>query len=371
MICAVTILTTVPLVDDDDPLCWIIGDGDGEDVQQRPLSTLSDVFEPSELEAMAMVVLMPADRSTYCRAEPRGLEPQQEIAVARIDAQEKAIGAVQAAASLDAEGRLMIATVDSAYLINVVQRFWDVGLNPVAIVPMGAVLKPAGEEVVRSSINGHATLHSADLCCADEYGLAAAFFGDAAIRTAEEPEITAAFVAIAKTPVPNFLDGLAIRNKQPPILTELQKLWAKRLLLLALGLFLTGTVVYWTRLHWAIYSENQTTLALAQTVAPTVTDVTQAEAAVNAAIARKGIERAKPVMLLAIVWQSVRTSDNLALSDASLGDDGLLKATLAAPDAESINAALLSIERAGYQITATPRRDQSGTILADLTLRAP
>ena len=369
MTSAVTILTTLPLVDDHDPLCWIIGDG--EDVQQRLLSTLSDVFEPFDLETTPLVVLMPADRSTYCRTEPRGLEPQQETAVARIDAQEKAIGAVQAAASLDADGRLMIATIDSAYLIGVVQRFWDVGLNPVAIVPIGAVLKPSANDVVRSSINGHMTLHSGDVCCADEPGLAAAFFGDAAIRTAEEPEITAAFVAITKTPVPNFLDGLSIRKKQPPILTERQKLWAKRLLLLAVALFLTGTVVYWARLHWAIYNEDQTALALAQTVAPTVTDIAQAEAAVNAAIARKGIQRAKPAMLLAIVWQSVRTSDNLALSDATLGDDGLLKATLAAPDTESINAALLSIERAGYQITATPRRDQSGTILADLTLRAP
>lgn len=369
MTSASTLVTTLPLVDDDDPFCWIIGADDA--VQQRPLSTLSDVFEPSELEAMPMVVLMPADCSTYCRAEPRGLEPQQEIAVARIDAQEKAIGAVQAAASLDADGRLMTATVDSAYLINLVQRFWDVGLNPVAIVPIGAALKPVGAEVVRSSINGHTTLHAADICCADEPGLAAAFFGDADIRTAEEPEIAAALVAIAMAPVPNFLDGLSIRKKQPPILTELQKLWAKRLLLLAVALFLTGSVVYYARLHWAIYSEDQAALALAQSVAPTVTDVMQAEAAVNAAIARKGIERAKPVMLLAIVWQSVRTSDNLALTDATLGDDGLLKATLSAPDTESINAALLSIERAGYQITATPRRDQSGTILADLTLRAP
>ena len=366
---AVTIITTLPLADDDDPYCWIIGEG--EEVQQRPLSTMSDEFEASELETIPMVVLMPADRSTYCCAELRGLEPQQEIAVARIDAQEKAIGAVQGAASLDADGRLMTATVDSAYLINVVQRFWDVGLNPTAIVPIGAVLKPAGAEAVRSSINGHATLHAADVSCADEPGLAAAFFGDADIRTADEPEITAALAAIAKTPVPNFLDSLSIRKKQPPILTELQKLWAKRLLLLAVALFLTTTVLYYARLQWAIYSEDQTSLALAQTVAPTVTDVTQAEAAVNAAIARKGIERAKPVMLLAIVWQSVRTSDNLALTDATLGDVGLLKATLAAPDTESINAALLSIERAGYQITATPRRDQSGTILADLTLRAP
>ncbi len=369
MTSAVTILTTLPLADDDDPYCWIIGDG--EDVQQRPLSTLSDLFERSELEAIPMVVLLPADRSTYRSAEPRGLEPQQEIAVARIDAQEKAIGAVQAAASLDADGRLKTATVDSAYLRSIIQRFWDVGLNPTAVVPMGAVLKPDDAEVVRSSINGHVTLHAADICCADEPGLAAAFFGDADIRTADEPEITAALAAIAKTPVPNFLDGLSIRKKQPPILTEPQKLWAKRLLLLAVALFLTGSVVYYARLQWAIYSEDQTSLALAQTVAPTVTDVTQAEAAVNAAIARKGIERAKPVMLLAIVWQSVRTSDNLALTDATLGDDGLLKATLAAPDTESINAALLSIERAGYQITATPRRDQSGTILADLTLRAP
>ena len=369
MMSAVTILTTLPLADDDDPLCWIIGDV--EEAQQRPLSTLSDVFEPSELEATPMVVLVPADRSTYCRAEPRGLEPQQEIAVARIDAQEKAIGAVQAAALLDADGKLMIATVDSAYLINVVQRFWDVGLNPTAVVPMGAVVKPDETDVVRSSINGHVTLHAAHLSCADEPGLAAVFFGDADIRTAEEPEITAALAAIAKAPFPNFLDGLSIRKKQPPILTELQKLWTKRLLLLAVALFLTGSVVHYARLQWTIYSEDQTTLALAQTVAPAVTDVAGAEAAVNAAIARKGIERAKPVMLLAIVWQSVRTSDNLALTDATLGDDGLLKATLAAPDTESINTALLSIERAGYQITATPRRDQSGTILADLTLRAP
>lgn len=39
------------------------------------------------------------------------------------------------------------------------------------------------------------------------------------------------------------------------------------------------------------------------------------------------------------------------------GNDGLLTVVLAAPNADSINKALLAIQQDGYRITATPRQD--------------
>ncbi len=110
---------------------------------------------------------------------------------------------------------------------------------------------------------------------------------------------------------------------------------------------------------------------MAQSIDPSIADVSQAEAAIAATLARNGVERAKPAMLVAILWQAVKSSDNLAIAELNLGDDGILKATLAAPEAESINAALRSIERSGYRITAKSRSDQTGAILADITVKAP
>jgi general secretion pathway protein L len=361
------LIVILPTADVDDPDIWVIGEG----ATAKP-GRLSDLAEDdTPLGSRTCIVLAPASCSAYYRVKAQGLEPLQEISVARINAEEKAIAPVQAAACLAKDGGLMVATIDAAVLNEGLLWLEHFGLNISAVVPMGAAIKRAETEVCRSNIIGHLTLHAHDYSCADEPGLVAALFKDAQIRSVEAGELSAALVDLARAPLPNFLDGQTSRKRKTPWLSDSNRLWIKRLSVLALGLLLLTTGTYWAKLAWSTVDENQQALALAQSIDPAITDVSQAEAAVATALARKGVERTKPAMLVAIVWQSVKSSDNLALAEMSLDDQGLLKATLAAPDAESINAALRAIERSGYRITAKSRSDQSGSVLADITVKAP
>ena len=132
-----------------------------------------------------------------------------------------------------------------------------------------------------------------------------------------------------------------------------------------------SAVAYWIKLQWAISEENELALTAAQKVDPAITDIAQADARLEAALASKGASGGRASMLAAIVWQSTRSADNVSLNDLRVGKDGMLSATLAAPDSNGANAVVLAIQRAGYTITATPRRDPSGLTLVDLTVRMP
>jgi general secretion pathway protein L len=365
------IIAMLPVAEGDDPTLWLM-EGDSI-VDQGALSKLRvdlDV-EPEQLEAIPLIAIVPAECSSFRRIEGQGLEPQQEIAVARITAQQEAIGTVHAAAALDDDGKLAIATVDRAVLEAGVQRLTEAGFMVTAALPLAAIAKPENGQPCRLELGGHAVLRALDFACADEPALAETLFAGQVVPSLTDAQIDAALVAVARQPAPDFLVGIPVRKARKPLLDAVQRRWAIRLAALAVALYVLAMGIHWGRLQWAISSENQRALAAAQTVAPTISEIGEAEAAIDAALARKGIERVKPAMLSAILWQSARSSENLAISNLEVGDDGLLKATLAAPDAATINGALLSIQRAGYRITATPRSDPSGTTLADLTMRAP
>jgi general secretion pathway protein L len=363
------ILSLIPLPGDDDPMLWLLSDGAIE--RSSSLSKLLAEYDAEVLEHIPVTLLVPSSHSTYRRAEPQGLEPLQELAVARIRAQEQALGAVQAAAIFDQDGNLRTASVDAALLQNAFDLFYQLGLTVKAAVPLGAALHPMGSEVLRIEVGEHGMLCSAELCTVDEPSLASAFFGDAPVRNVEASELAQALVALSIKPEPNLLEGMAVQRKARPIFSDLNVKWAKHLAVLAACLALAGGVLYWTKLQWAISKENNVALSAAKSIDPTINDINRAEAAINASLASKGIQPAKPSMLVAIVWQATKARENVSITDLSLGQDGLLSATLSAPETDSINAALLSIQRGGYQITATPRQDPSGVALVDLTVKAP
>ena len=178
------IIVMLSAADVDDPDIWVVRDG----AMAEP-GRLSDLAEDDiPLGKRPCVVLTPASCSAYYRVEAKGLEPLQEISVARINAQEKAIAPVQAAACLAEDGGLMVATIDAALLHEGLLWLEHFGLNISAVVPMGAVVKCHETDVRRSNISGYVTLHAHDYSCADEPGMVEALFKDIDIRTVE-PEI--------------------------------------------------------------------------------------------------------------------------------------------------------------------------------------
>jgi general secretion pathway protein L len=369
MILPDAIIALIPLTEDDDPPVWFVN-GD-EIADAGSLSQLASQIDAEVLETTPLTLIVPASHSTFRRLEPQGLEPLQELAVARITAQGQALGSVQTASAYDREGNIRAAAMDALLLQNAIDRFSREGALVAAVVPFGAAFHPDEDELLRVQIGEHSMLCSAEFCCVDEPAMASALFGDSAIRIVAETELAGALVAISRERVPNFLDGMVIRRKAKPIFSEANRKWAKRLSILAICLFLAAGIFYWAKLQWAIAGENRAALAAAQTVDPAIQDIALAEAAVETALARTGINRAKPAMLVAILWQSTKARENVAVTDLSLNPNGLLSATLSAPETDSINAVLLSIQKAGYTITATPRRDASGMTLLDLTVKAP
>jgi general secretion pathway protein L len=363
------ILARMPLVHDDDPMLWLVSDD--AITGTIHLSQIGTAWEQAALEAMPVMLLVPAAHSTFKRVQPQGLEPRQELAVAKIAAQEQALATVQAAAAFDDTAMIQIATMDAGLLQNALAQLHDHGLRVIAAVPFGALFQPGVDEIWHAEIDGHGMLCSADLCIVDEPSLAKLFFGDANIRTLSEGEIADAIIRQCSAPRLNFLEGMAIRRYAKPLFSEANRKWAKRLAVLAACLFLLGGISYWAKLKWAIAREDKASLVAAKSIDPSINDIAAAETAVDAELFRKGIEPAKPAMLIAILWQSTKAQENVALTDLNIAGNGLLSATLSAPDTNSINAALLSIQRAGYQITATPRRDASGLTLVDLTVKAP
>jgi general secretion pathway protein L len=363
------ILALLPIAENDDPQAWFVS-GDAI-VGSSILSQLVTEVDSETLEKIPVTLIAPASHSAFRRVKSQGLEPRQELAVAKITAQEQALGKVQSTTTFDGNGNVWVATIDTGLLQNALDRFANQGMSVAAIVPFGAIFQPSDGQILRAELDGHAMLCSDELCCVDEPSLAAALFGEQSPRTVSESEMAEALVAVSRTAEPNFLEGMAIRRKAKPIFSDANRKWAKRLSILALGLFLVGGLVQWAKLQWAIASENRVALAAAQSVDPAITDIARAEAGVDAALALKGIDRAQPSMLVAILWQATKARENVAVTNLSLNENGLLSATLSAPETDSINGDLLSIQRTGYQITATPRRDASGITLVDLTVKAP
>jgi general secretion pathway protein L len=363
------IIVLLPLDADDDPAAAIISDEHLEWTGR--VSDLKGQIGEEQHAIIPATAIVPASLSTFRRIAAQGLEPKQQLAVAKIHAQEAAITPVQSSASFADDGRVNVATVDLTRLLSGLEQLEAMGLNVDAAVPVGALLAPPEGELWRGSLGDDTFLCSRDLCCPDDPALAMALFGANAPKMVSADQIHAALLATVERPLPNFIDGLTFRRKSARWLTDSNRQWVKRLAIFALVLSVVSGLTHWAKLQWAISRENSAALTAAQTIDPAITDLEKSEAAVDAALARRGIERSKPSMLLAIVWQSVKSNDNVILTNVSVDDAGLLTATLSAPDSNSINSALIAIQRAGYKITAKPRRDQSGATLVDLTVRAP
>lgn len=363
------LLVTLPLTDDAEPHVWaIVGDDIIGEGSYTALQADIDLTDPADVQVIGIVS---ATQSSLRMAETKGLEPRQELAVARIDAQQAALGSVHVASAWSADGRVLVATADSAAVERGLTRLSALGFWPSAVVPATALVSPPDGEVWHVSLAGDAFLRSASMACPDEAALRLALFGSAQPVVPDGKKLAEALAAFSRNPEPNFLEGRQQKRQGGLALDPNQWLWLKRLALLACLLLLASGIAYWAKLQLAISQENEAALTAAQKIDPTITDIAQADARLEAALAGKGVGGGRASMLAAIIWQSARSTDNVTLNDLRVGKDGMLSATLAAPDANAANAVLLAIQRAGYTITATPRRDPSGLTLVDLTVRMP
>lgn len=358
------IVTRFPAHEFDNPTVWRVIDGEWLDH-----GALSDFVAVGE-EATAMALVAPADARCIWTSLP-DLEPKQAEGVARIRAAEHSLGNIHSVARHVGDDSVVTATIASAAMEQGLARLILRGINPDIVVPMGLVVEANPDHVMYAEFDGVTVLRGTAFAIPDEPVFRDLLVGDAAVEEVHTDAMRTILLAASEYPLLNLREGLFAKRVRTEWLTAQQRKWIVRLLggLIAASLLLG--LVTWAKHRSATLAENGRALTAAQKIDPSIQDIEQAEATLDRALAQKGLAKGRFAPLSAGLWRSVKSSPNVTVRELRYGADGILSVVLAAPDANSVNKALIAIQQDGYRVTATPRQDTSGATLVDLTMRMP
>lgn len=358
------IVTRFPAHEFDDPTVWCVSDGEWLD--QGALSE----FVATEAEATILALVAPADARCTWTVLP-DLEPRQAEGVARIRALEHSLGNPHAVARHVGGDSVVAATIASAAMEQGLARLILRGINPDIVIPIGLVVEANSGQVVRAEFDGTTVLRGGEFAVPDEAVFRDLLIGDLEVEDVNTQAMGAMLLTASQHPLLNLREGIFAKREPIEWLTTAQRKWVARLLAgLAVASVLIGLVT-WAKHESAISAENEGALAAAQKIDRSINDITQAETALDRALAQKGLAKGRFAPLSAGLWRSVKSSPNVTVRELRYGADGILTVVLAAPDSNSVNKALIAIQQDGYRITATPRQDTSGATLVDLTVRMP
>lgn len=359
-----TIITRFPVGEFDDPTVWRVADG-----AWQACGALSDFLAGGD-ETTVMAVVAPADARCTWASLP-DLEPKQAEGVARIRATEHSLGSVHAVARHIGDDVVMTATISPTVMERGLSRLTLRGLNPDIVIPAGLVVDPHPDHVAKAEFDGVTVLRGASFAIPDEPAFHNLLVVGAPVEEVGTEAMRAMLVASSERPLLNLREGVFAKRERTEWLTAEQRKWLSWLLGgLVVATMLLGLVT-WAKYQSATAAEDDRALAAAQKIDPSIQDIAQAEAALDRAFAQKGMAKGRFAPLSAGLWRSVKSAPNVSVRELRYGADGILTVVLAAPDANSVNKALIAIQQDGYRVTATPRQDNSGATLVDLTMRMP
>lgn len=359
-----TVITRFPVAATDDPMVYRVTDGQWQDGV-----ALSD-FIPDTADQLAMAIVSPADARCIWSALP-DLEPRQAEGVAKLRVGEQSLGLVHSAAQHVVDDVVVSATIAPAVMQEGLARLALRGLNPDIVIPFGLAVEVAPEHIIKAEFDGLTVLRGERFAIPDEAVFRDLLVGDSNVEVIAADQTRNMLLAVSDHQLLNLREGLFAKRERKVLATAEQRKWIISLVgaLLAATLLLGMVTLakYWS----ATNAENDRALIAAQKIDPSIQDIQQAEAQLGRALEQRGLTQGRFAPLSAGLWRAVQASPNVSARELRFGNDGLLTVVLAAPNADSINKALLAIQQDGYRITATPRQDSSGATLVDLTMRMP
>ncbi len=358
------IVTRFPVSDSDDPAVWRVVDG--EWLGGGPLSGFIKIDD----DAKVMAVVAASDARCNWSSFPE-LEPKQAEGVARIRAAEHSLGEVHISARHIADNLVVTAAIAPTVMEYGLSRLTLRGLNPDIVIPLGLVMAEPSDHVLRAEFDGSSVLRGPHFAIPDEAVLRKLIVQDRTPEGIDDTAMRNVLVISGEHPMLNLREGIFAKREPREWGTAIQRKWV---ILLVGALLVTSILlglVTWAKHKSATAAENERALVAAQKIEPSISDIAQAEAQLDRALDQKGTAKGRFAPLTAGLWRAVKSAPNVSVRELRYGTDGLLSVVLAAPDANSINKALIGIQQDGYRVTATPRQDNSGATLVDLTMRMP
>jgi general secretion pathway protein L len=354
------LITMLPSGDADDPIIWRADENGWQEV-----SLLSEYPDNYDLPVMAIV--RQEDVRCVWSALP-DLEARQAESVARLHLAEQSLGPVHTASSHIGEA-VVSAAIAPATMEYGLGRMLAKGISPDVVVPLGLAVPPEPEAVLRFAFADAVAMRGMDFAIPDESVFHTMLVGNAPQREVAGRELEAALYAASQSPILNLRSGAFAKRTRTVFATAGQKMWIKRLLVALVGATVLLGMVTWAKYRSATSAENERALAAAQRIDPSIKDIAQAEILLVRAVQQKGIGTGDLGPLSAGLWKAVKASPNVTLRELRYGNDGILLAVMAAPNADAINRALIAVQQDGFRVTATPRQDNSGATLVDFSMR--
>ena len=358
------VITRFPMSATDDPLVWRVIDGEW----QGGIALSEFLPDPADEKVLALVP--PADARCVWNIIP-DVEPRQAAGVARLRASEQSLGSVHTAARHIGEDVVLSATIATTTMQEGLARLSARGMSPDIVVPFGLAVGAADDQICSAHFDGMAVLRGATFASPDEQIFRDLLVVDAPVHDIRAEELREDLLFSSKHPPLNLREGMFAKRTAKILATAEQRKWLKRLAVALLAVTMLLTLVTLAKYWSATSSENRRALTAAQKVDPSIQDVMQAEAQLARVLQQKGVAQTRFAPLTAGLWKAVQTTPNVSVRELRFGNDAILVAVLAAPDAASINKALIAMQQDGFRITAMPRQDSSGATLVDLTVRMP
>ncbi len=369
MTLAHALIVGLPTAERDNPSLWHVRDGIV--IASGSLADIPEILDGADIaDTVVMAIVPPAQARCIWSSFPN-LEPRQAAGVARLHAVEQSIGPVHAVSRHLGADIVVTATIAPVTMDYGLLGLARAGLNPDIIIPAGLTIDAPVDGAIRATIDGAPVLRGVNIAAPDETALRTLLIGDAEVKEIDNEAALIMLVAAAQYPMLNLREGIYAKREQRVWATAEQRKWIIRLFAALIAATLLLALTSWAKYRLSTDAEDDRALAAAQKIDPAITDIAQAEAQIDRAFQQKGLSSGRFGSLSAGLWRAVKSTPNVSVRELRYGDDGIMSAVLAAPDATGINNALLAIQRDGFRITATPRQDTSGATLVDLTMRMP
>jgi general secretion pathway protein L len=315
-----------------------------------------------------MLVLPPHATTLHWIACP-GMTKRQGAAAARLMALEASIGEADqlhavVAANDDPEAPHVVAITSQSAMTHWTEWVKEHGVNQASFVP-SALLVPAPEIGFARALVGPAeVVRGADTAFEGDEIAATLIIGDAPVTRVPADTIDDALLFALDEPPLDLRQGRFARRS--PKMFDAARL--KRIGLLIGLIALCGLLVSLItiiRLNAESSRLDSQTVALAQTIEPSISDPQTAEARMTALLAARG-GRGGFTGMMAGLMTAMQANPNVVMTNVSQGGEGSLRVQLAATRAEEINDVLIAFQEAGWRISANAVQQRGPRLIADI-----
>lgn len=352
--------------DPDTPVAWLtVEDGS---VVARGTGDGWPRFEDATIRAM---LVAPASAVALHRALLPDLAARQAQVAARLMAVENTLGDPDAlhvaTGPREDDGALDVAVVANADMVAWLTWAGAHGLDAGSIVPAALLLPRPEEGFVRGRVGAESIARDKSAAFALDPALARLVIGDAAVADVPDADIEAALHAALDDPPLDLRQGPFARRKK----RSLDWALLQRMAVLA-GLILLASLVMAlitiAKLNADRGRLDARALAAARTVVPDASSVEQAQTALDARAATRGVGGRGFSATAARLFAALDQSPAAALTAFDLAADGSVRATIAAPSVNDIDVAVAALRSSGAGAVTTPAQTGDGRQAVQITL---